>query len=247
MRFPRAAALLAVAAIALSGCTSSDDKPKKPAAGAPPSGTSTPSTPLPTTASTSPSAIASGPPDIPDAFLPTALVPGLNARWQWQDGKSGDGGQKPFGICAKADLESIGAEKVGQRTYFPPDDSDDNAAQQVASFADAKSAAQAWSVLEAWRSKCAAKIGSSLGPKVGPEVAVTLPDGAVGRWYLVSWTPEGEETGRFEAFGMVRLGALITVLRITNSGQDYNYPVGKEPMVAMVQQAGLRIAAGFGE
>ena len=237
--------LLTVAAIGLSGCTSSDDKPKKPAAGEPPVSISTDGTSTPTTSS-SPSATKSPPSDIKDAFIPTAFVPGLNATWEWQDGRSGDGGKKPFGVCANADLASIGAEQVRERTFFPPDDSDDSAAQQVAGFADAKSAAQAWAVLEAWRGKCAAKIGTKLGPKVTAEIPVKLPDKTIGRWYLVSWTPAGEETGRFEAFGMVRQGALITVLRMTNSGQDYNYPVGKEPMVTMVQIAGLRLFAGFG-
>jgi len=244
MRLPRAAVLLTVAAIALSGCTSSDDKPKKPSAGSPPVVISTETgTPSP---STSPSASATPPSDIKDAFVPTGFVPGLNATWEWQNGTSSAGGGKPFGVCAKADLGSIGAEKVRERTYFPPDDSDDSAAQQVAGFADPKSATQAWAVLEAWRSRCAATIGAKLGPKVGKQIPVKLPDGAVGRWYLVSWTPAGEETGRFEAFGMVRLGSLITVLRMTNSGQDYNYPVGKEPMVTLVQLAGLRLFAGFG-
>ena len=246
MRLPRVAALLALAALAVSGCTSSDDKPDKPAAGSPPAVVSTDGTGSPTgtpSGTTIPS--PSTEPDIKDAFIPTAFVPGLNATWRWQDGKSGSG-KKPFGVCARADLASIGAVKVQERSYFPPDDSDDSAAQAVAGFADPKSAAQAWSVLEAWRSKCAAKIGAELGPKVGPETTVKLPGDAVGRWYLVSWTPEGEETGRFEALGMVRLGDLVTVLRMTNSGQDYNYPAGKEPMVKMVQQAGLRLFAGFG-
>jgi hypothetical protein len=247
MALPRAAALLTVAAIALSGCTSSDDKPTKPSAGDPPVSVSTTGAPVPTT-SPSPGATASTTPpsDIKNAFIPTAFVPGLNATWEWQDGNSSDGGDKPFGVCARTDLASIGAVKVRERTFFPPDDSDDSAAQQVAGFADPKSAAQAWSVLDAWRSRCAAKIGAKLGPKVSSEIPVKLPDRVVGRWYLVSWTPAGEETGRFEAFGIVRLGALISVLRITNSGQDYNYPVGKEPMVTMVQLAALRLFAGFG-
>ena len=249
MRPLRTAVLLAVSlstALALSGCTGSDEKPKKPAAGQPPASVITSGAPSSTSSPTA-SASTSAPPDIKDAFLPTAFVPGLNARWHWQDGKTGSGVGKPFGVCARADLTSIGAEKVRQRTYFPPDDSDDNAAQQVARFADAKSASQAWSVLEAWRARCAAQIGTDLGPKVGNEVPVKLPDGTVGRWYLVSWTPEGEETGRFEALGMVRQGALITVLRITNSGQDYDYPVGEEPMVKMVELAGLRLFAGLGK
>jgi hypothetical protein len=246
MPVPRPAlpALLVAAAIALAGCTSSSDKPHEPAAGQSPAATTgavqpteTPTTAAPTTSPT-PAAPA-------DGFLPTALVPGLNQGWHWQDGTSGLG-DKPFGICAKADLASIGAVKVRQRTYFPPDDSDDNAAQQVAGFADPKSARQAWAVLDAWRGRCAATIGPKQFPKVGPEKAVPVAGDLQARWYLVSWAPQGDETGRFEAIGMVRDGALITVLRITNSAQDYDYPAGREPMVAMVQRAAQRISAGFG-
>ena len=61
------------------------------------------------------------------------------------------------------------------------------------------------------------------------------------RWYLLSWNPVGEETGRFEAFGAVRSGTRISVLRMDNSGQDYNYPPGEEPMVGMVRAASARL------
>lgn len=240
MRLTRAAVLLATAAIALSGCTSSGDKPKAPAAGVPPTQTtSTPtasSTPTPT-----PTPSTSATPT--DGFLPTALVPGLNKSWHWQDGTTGLG-DKPFGVCAKANLSSIGASLVRERTYFPPDDSDDNAAQVIAGFADAKSASQAWAVLDAWRARCASTLGTKQSPKVGAEIPVPVADGKLARWYLVSWAPQGEESGRFEAIGMVRHGALITVLRITISGQDYDYADGKAPMVAMVQRAAARIDEG---
>jgi len=245
MALPRPAALAALAALlALTGCTSDADKPEQPAAGRPPASptqtvgpTSTPSTP------------ANSPTETPaqpgDAFLPTDLVPGLNATWHWQDGATSLGG-KPFGVCAKADLKGIGAVTVRERTYFPPDDSDDSAAQEVAEFADRTSAAQAWSTLDAWRSRCATTIGASHGPKVSRSVSVPVANGLAARWYLVSWMPNGEETGRFEAFGMVKDGTLITVLRMTNSGADYDYPVGKEPMVAMVRRAAARLHAGLG-
>jgi hypothetical protein len=65
-----------------------------------------------------------------------------------------------------------------------------------------------------------------------------VPVGAgSGRWYLLSWQPAGEETGRFESFGMVLNGTRIAVLRIDNSGQDHDYPTGHEPMTSMVTAA----------
>lgn len=222
-----------------SACTNSDDAPPAPAAGEQPSTQAPTSTPATTTEASSPSATAtasSSPATLTDRLLPTSAVPGLNGSWTWQDGETGPAGTEPFGFCAKVDLASIGAAEVVERSWFPPDDSDDNAAEQIAEFADTTSASQAWSVLGAWRRTCGRSISADLGLKVRPMTAVPVGAGTA-RWYLLSWNPVGEETGRFEALGMVRNGTRIAVLRMTHSGQDHNYPAGQEPMVAMVQAA----------
>jgi hypothetical protein len=163
-------------------------------------------------------------------------VPGLNAQWKWQDGDTGPAVTDPFGLCAKVDLASIGATEVVERTYFPPDDSDDNAAEQVAEFPDTATAARVWAVLKSWHDKCGRALSADTGLKVGPLTPVPVTAGS-GRWYLLSWQPPSEETGRFEAFGMVLSGTRIAVLRMDTSGQDHDYPPGKEPMVGMVTAA----------
>jgi hypothetical protein len=227
-----------------SGCTDSQDSPARPETGvspetsAPPSATSTPSTPTgaATTVTPATSATASEAPALVDRLLPTGQVPGLNAQWHWQDGDTGQPTGEPFGLCARADLLSIGATDVVERTWFPPDDSDDNAAEQVAEFPDAKTARLAWSVLGSWHDACAKKRRANPGLAVHGFEPVAVTAGT-GRWYLLSWAPEGEETGRFEAFGMVLNGTRIAVLRMDNSGQDYNYPAGREPMAGMVRAA----------
>lgn len=233
----RSLAVVALCAWPLAGCSSTNDP--EPASTTseqqtiPPTSTATP------TASEAPSVTPAPTPTaaltLADRLLPTSAVPGLNSAWHWQDGESGPAGTDPFGICARVDLASIGATEVVQRSYFPPDDSDDNAAQEIASFPDARSTAQAWAVLAAWRSRCSTSDAAGR-PAVGPMTPVTVPAGEA-RWYLVTVTRPQDETGRFEAFGMVRNGTRITVLRMDNSGQDYNYPVGREPMVAMAQAA----------
>lgn len=230
-------ALLACLLLA-SACTTSDDTPPAPAAGEQPR-TESPSTTPPTTSAASPSTTTTASPSpatLTDRLLETSAVPGLNEAWTWQDGETGPAGAEPFGFCAKVDLASIGATEVVERTFFPPDDSDDNAAEQIAEFADTTSASQAWSVLGAWRRTCGRSISADLGLRVRSMTAVPVEVGTA-RWYLLSWNPVGEETGRFEALGMVRNGTRIAVLRMTNSGQDHNYPAGREPMVAMVQAA----------
>jgi hypothetical protein len=171
-----------------------------------------------------------------DRLLPTAQVPGLNASWHWQDGATGAATTEPFGFCAKADLSSIGAEQVVERTYFPPDDSDDNAAEQVAQFPDANTAVRAWSVLKSWRDRCEAGRTEDVGLEVRPLTAVPVPAGSA-RWYLVSWQPAGEETRRFEEVGMVLDQTRIALLRIDNSGRHRDVPAGQEPMVSMVRRA----------
>lgn len=222
-----------------SACTGSDETPAPPAAGEQPATPAPAATMATATASVSPSATAAASPSpatLTDRLLPTSAVPGLDPARTWQDGETGPAGTEPFGFCAKVDLASIGATGVVERSYFPPDDSDDNAAEQVAEFADATSTAQAWSVLGAWRRTCGRTISADLGLEVRPMTSVPVGSGAA-RWYLLSWTPVGEETRRFEALGMVRDGTRIAVLRMTHSGQDHTYPADQDPMVGMVRAA----------
>ena len=171
-----------------------------------------------------------------DQLLPTGLVPGLNAQWKWQDGDTGTPKSDPLGVCAKADLPSIGADNVVGRTYFPPDDSDDNAAEQIAEFPDANTAARAWAVLKSWHDGCAARASDHPGLTVGTLTPVAVRSGTA-RWYLLSWKPAGEETNRYESYGMVLTGNRIAVLLIDNSAKRHDYPPGSDPMVGMITAA----------
>jgi hypothetical protein len=239
---------LAVAAclVIAAGCTNGTDSPASPETGVSPVTSAPPSTPAGptgpetngpetngTTGTTTP------PQALPllDRLLPTAQVPGLNAQWHWQDGDTGQPTTEPFGLCAMADLLSIGATEVVARSYFPPDDSDDNAAEQVAEFPDARTARLAWSVLGSWHDACAKKRRANPGLLVSKVAPVPVSNGSA-RYYLLSWTPAGEEVGRFEEFGMVLNGTRIAVLRIDTSSQGQDYVPGKEPMVGMVRAAG---------
>jgi len=224
-----------------AGCTSKDDSPRTPETGDSPAASTSSSAPEPSATPTTPEASPT-PDDTPlvDRLLPTDLVPGLNETWKWQDGDTGAPSADPFGVCAQtapgADLLSIGATEVVARTYFPPDDSDDNAAEQIAEFPDTATANRAWKVLASWHKRCGRTFDADNHLRVRPFVSVPVTAGTA-RWYLLSWAPSGEETGRFEAFGMVLSGTRIAVLRIDNSGQDHDYPPGQEPMIAMVTAA----------
>ena len=241
----RLAALVACCTLALAGCGAEDGTPSGSEPGVGPtsaaaSPTATASMSPSTTVSTAaPTSALPSSATLTDRLLSTAQVPGLNASWHWQNGETGAAGADPFGLCAKVDLASIGASEVVQRSYFPPVDSDDNAAEQIAEFPDANTAARATAVLKSWQKTCASRIDGS-NPKVRAITPVTVPLGT-GSWYLVSYE-EGVDEGRFHAFGMVTSGTRIAVLSIDNGGQDYNYPVGKEPMVAMVRAAAARLS-----
>jgi len=237
---PRLAAGLAATALLLAtGCTHSDDTPRP--AETPESPAAQGSSPVPEPSPTSPTATPT-PSDTPlvDRLLPTGLVPGLNASWKWQDGDTGEPTTDPFGLCAQtapgADLLSIGATTVVARTYFPPDDSDDNAAEQIAEFPDTSTARRAWAVLGSWHQRCGHTLDAAQQLKVGPFTSLPVQQGTA-RWYLLSWRPAGEETGRFETFGAILDGTRIAVLRMDHSGQDHDYPPGQDPMVGMVTAA----------
>lgn len=234
-----AGAALVVASMIMAGCAGKDDAPSEPVAGDSPGAPSSSLAPEPTTSPTTATAAPTPTPGtlpLVDRLLPTGRVPGLDDAWVWQDGDTGAPPADPFGVCAKADLLSIGATDVVARTYFPPDDSDDNAAEQVAEFPDAKTARMAWSVLKSWHDRCGRTIDSEPGLRVRPLESVPVSSGAA-RWYLVSWRSAGEEAGRFETFGAVLAGTRLAVLRMDHSGQDHDYPPGEDPMVGMVEAA----------
>lgn len=219
-----------VGVLSLGGCASKDDSPSTPAAGEPPR-TSAPPAPPVTTAASSPTTGATSPATLVDRLLATTAVPGLNATWHWQDGETGPAGSKPFGLCAKADLLSIGATEVVQRTYFPPVDTDDNAAEQVAEFPDATTTATAMKVLTSWQKRCSSGV-DRVKISAGPLRAVSG-----GREYLVTQTDGNPDDGLFQAVGLVTSGTRIAVLTMDVVGQDYHYPAGQDPMAAMVAAA----------
>ena len=223
-------------AATLTGCAGKDDEPRTPAAADTPT-TSAPASPTPTPTPTPTGTPTSAEPAaLVDRLLPASAVPGLHAEWTWTDGDSEPTIDRPSDVCAVASLVDIGATEVISKSYLPPDDSDDNAQQQVARFPDAKTAAGAWSVLGSWHDKCRRQVAGLTGAKVTPFTPVTVGAGQA-RWYLVSGTAPGEEAGRFYAIGMVRNGTLITVMHMFSTGQDYDYPPGKEPMVGRVRAA----------
>jgi len=232
---------------ALVGCSVSrdNDEPSKARATQSPEATET-VTEEPTT-STSPSASASqstAPSGSPSAspaattpraaLLTAAEMPQLNSTSPWKVGRTGPAGTRPFGLCQRFDLLTIGATEAVERTFTHEGDT---AGQQVAEFADARTAVRASKVLEAWHRSCAGRVlGQNVRVRPVTDVAVTKGTG----WnYLVSFERRG--TGHLHSLGLALSGPRMTVLRMDHDGQDHNYEPGKAPMELAVKGASARM------
>lgn len=197
-----------------------------------PSVTTVPGT-SPSAAATTPSAAARAA-TIEDALLSASEMPRLSPTSAWAQRRTGPLGSKPFGLCQKFDLLTIGAVSGVERGFVTGAGS---AAQQVAEFPDAKNTVRAGRIVAAWQRDCAGRVrGSSV--KVSPVTEVSVSSGKA--WsYLVSYQRGG--TGRFHSLGVVLSGARMTLLRIDYRGQDRNYGSGREPIELAVKAASSKL------
>ena len=194
---------------------------------------STSATPAPTvTASASPSSAPASTPTA--ALLTAAALPQLNSTSRWTQGRTGGAGTRPFGLCQKFDLLSIGAVEAVQRTFRT---GEDTAGQQVAEFPDAQNAIRAGKVLEAWHRDCAGRVrGTSVKVRPFNEVSVSAGRGS---YYLVSYERQGQ--GRFHSLGLVVSGTRLSLLTMDHVGQDHIYEPGRDPMELAVKAAAARL------
>jgi hypothetical protein len=229
---------------ALSGCSISrddDPEPQQSSGGTEPTPSEEPTpepsespspTPTPTvtvTPSEAPTAAA--------ALLAAADLPQLNATSPWTQGPTGPAGQKPFGLCQKFDLLTIGAETAIERKFTLGTSGKDTAGQTIAEFPDAQNAVRASKVIEAWQRDCRSRVkGANVA--LGQLTDVAVPRGK-GWWYLVSFERRGE--GHFHSLGMVLSGSRMTLIRMDHDGQDHNYEPGKDPMELAVKAAAARL------
>ncbi len=227
---------------ALAGCSISRDEPDKSAASDSPEPTATESSstePTPTespsaspSATTSPSASTAPTPQA--ALLTAAEMPQLNSTSKWTQGRTGPVSTRPFGLCQKFDLLTIGALDAVQRTFTHDTDI---AGQQVADFPDAQNAVRASKVIEAWQRDCAKRVrGNNVQVRAIKDVPVAK---GKGWWYLVSF--ESRDEGHFHSLGLALSGTRMTLIRMDHDGQDHNYPPGKDPMQLAVKAAAAKL------
>ena len=180
-----------------------------------------------------------------DRLMTTAELPRIDGRSTWEEVTTRRSeGDQPFGTCQKFAMTSIGAMRVVVRQYAEGRGEDTvTAGHLVADFADDRTARRAFEVLKSWRGQCEEKLADYERRDVGAFQAVTAP-GAEAGWYLLSYgpTPEGSpDEGFFDAQGVTRVGRRVAALEIRVVGQDYDYPIGKEPMVEAVRKAAAKL------
>jgi hypothetical protein len=228
----------------LAGCgvsTDDDQSSSGTTVSATPEPSPTPSaTPLP---SPSPSATPASPPASPapsltiEAALLTAnQVPALADAVRWKQGSTGPVSSDSFGLCAKFDVLSIGAEQAVERRFTLGSQGSAggaSAAQQIATFPDAATVARATKVLQSWHTTCAARI-TGTRVKVGPLVPVPVAQGTAW-WYLVTYVRSG--VGHVHTFGVDVVGNRVSLLSMDHTGQDHDYPPGQDPMQLAVKAA----------
>jgi hypothetical protein len=169
-------------------------------------------------------------------------VPGFNSSYRWTEASTGpERPRSPFGTCQRFSIRSVGAEQVLVRGYRPTDRRavpTDRAGELVAQFPDALTARRAFAVLQAWRARCADRLTRFSTADVGKAQPVTVAGGTAS-WYLLAYGPVPDDMDSifFDAQGAVLVGSRIAMVTLVRDGQDYDYPPGREPMVAALQRA----------
>lgn len=179
-----------------------------------------------------PAAPGTGPTGTPASdLLAAGELPGLNAGSPWTGRGTSAVRSEPFGACQKVDVLSLGATGGVERRFAA---TDATAAQQVVDFPDTQTASRAAQVLASWHRDCASRLPGTDG-QVRDRQTVPVRAGSAW-WYLTTWEESGE--GRVQTFGIALNDTRMTLLRMSHSGQDHNYPAGRDPL-----QRGLVAAA----
>ena len=211
-----------------------------------PSGSATGSTsaapPSSVTGSDTASATA---PTSPGPLLSAAELPGFTDHYRWRPGATGTVEPATFGTCQRFGLIASGAERVVVRRFLPPASSPtgEGAGELVATFPDAQTARRVYSVLTAWRARCADRLLDYDSSDVGDLQDVSVDSGQAG-WYLLTYgPPPGDARSKyFDAQGMAMVGSRIALVTMRLNAEDFSYPSGQAPMVAAVQRAAQKLS-----
>jgi hypothetical protein len=137
-------------------------------------------------------------------------------------------------------MTSIGAERVAVRRFTAGGQR--RAGELVATFPDALTARRAYAVLGSWRTKCADRLKGYRRVDVGKQQPVSVSGGQAG-WYLLVYGPvKGDpDTGYFDAQGAAVVANRIAMVSMLETGQNYDYEPGQEPVVGALRTAARRL------
>jgi len=226
---------------ALAGCTSTR-------AGTP----SESGTPTDSTATASSAPASSAPPSpIPTSPFATTLtdmlltaegMPNPNRAQSWTITLDSDReGTRPFGVCNRFAMTSIGAETVALRTFA--DDASTRrttAGELIGRFPDVDTAQRAFTVLQTWYRSCHERLSGRMRLRIHPLTEVALSDPSAEGWFgLVVRQPVNGEPGPsyYDAEGILRSGATIAVLQISSVGRHLDQPPDQRPMTSAIRAA----------
>lgn len=230
----------------LAGCgvSSDDDQPSSSATASvtpspTPSDSPTPTVTVTATPSPTPSPTAPASPSLTpeEALLTASELPPINEAVRWKQGRTGPVSSAAFGLCAKFDVLSVGAEQAVERRFTATQGAKATAGQQVVTFPDAATTARATKVLQSWQRTCAGRVPGT-AVKVQPIASVPVAQGT-GWWYLVSYVRGGE--GHFHAFGVDVVGTRISLVAMDITGADHDYPPGQDPVQLAVKAAAKKL------
>jgi hypothetical protein len=145
-----------------------------------------------------------------------------------------------FGTCQRFAMTSIGAERVSVRRFAG--NGQKRAGELVATFPDALTARRAYAVLGSWHAKCASRLHGYHRVDVGKQQPVSLSGGQAA-WYLLVYGPvKGDpDTGYFDAQGAALVANRIAMVSMLETGQNYDYEPGQEPLVGALRAAARRL------
>jgi hypothetical protein len=180
-------------------------------------------------------------------LLGAAEIPGLNAQHRWRPiATEHRERRRPVWACQVTDFFSIGATDVWVRRFVGRPGGGDSAKARsaVITFADSKSAQRAYAVLRAWHDRCEEQLNRRFR-RVSVDAAGTVVAVSGGRaeWRMATYgpVPGQREASFFDATGYAREGRRISLTTMISVGQDYNYPVGKEPIVGAVRASVVKL------
>jgi hypothetical protein len=249
-----AAAMLSVVAACDGSSDNASDSPGEttgatsgPATSGPEtSGSTDGSTSEPSSGSPSTSEFTQGPTEDPNGSpgkrakksrIPAGDLPGLNDTWTWKVDSRGKGeGESLPSTCMLSSLSSIGAASTYRTDYKSPGVSADVARATVitAVFPDQHTAVLAKTVLHSWQAQCEHRLKKDLGYRHAKTTKIQKDSTDVGpaEQWLSSYGPvsDSPDDSWFQAEGFVEDADTLTYIVIANTGQDYNYETGQQPI-----------------